>query len=51
MAKKVKYPKFKKKLFKKKKFATPAETKKEAKQIAKNTLKPYKPKRGPYSGK
>ena len=51
MTKKVKIPKFKKKQFKKKKFATPAQTKKEAKSIAKNTLKPYKPKKGPYSGK
>jgi hypothetical protein len=40
-----------KKVFNKKKWASPKQTYAEAKNIAKNTLKPYKPKRGPYSGK
>lgn len=39
------------KLFKRKKWASPKKTYAEAKSIAKNTLKPYKPKRGPYAGK
>ena len=39
------------KKFKRKKWASPEKTYKEAEDIAENTLKPYKAKKGPYSGK
>jgi len=43
--------KFRRPKIKKKKWASEAGAKKESKQIAKNTLKPYKAKRGPYKTK
>ena len=39
------------KKFKRKKWASPEKTYKEAEDIAENTLKPYKAKKGPYKTK